>query len=581
MTGFRTLAALTIATILYVGSAANAATTYYVSPTGHDTSTGTIGTPFLTIGKAIAVSSSGDTIMVNDGTYKSTGNVDLSVTAPITITSINGAGSTVIDCGGTHAAFAISGGTSGTPIVLKGLTIQNGLGPNSITGSVTLSSAYAQITNCRLVNNQPNSALQVDGLSNCSVTGCVFAGNVSDSGGAIRNNGTLSITSSIFNGNRGASDGGALYNGGTATIYQTTFDGNSCPGGGGAIDNLGTITMSNCLLHGNRGSAAGGGIYSIATANLSFCSILGNTSGQGGGIWNDNPGSLTVKNCLIASNQASSGGGCGNNGTSHIYYTTIAANVTEGDGAGDVEVNDAAGTFVDDIIWGNTTGLDLNANVHTVITNCDHNSNSIATNSFNADPQYVDPANGDFSLKATSPCRHAAITVSGITTDLKGRPRSTSTPTMGAYEGGTGGEFQFTASAAGPDGVERDLWQGISDDAGYVALWRVVPPANPTATHKFTATNLGRPLFIACGPNGHERILFFDSLNWKTTIWDVANDFSFSTVTLGPNLSTVPTAMNVGTDNHLHVTFTTLTGSVTMYNIATNGTFTTKSYGPY
>ncbi len=54
------------------------AASWFVSPSGHDTSTGAIGSPFLTVAKALTVAQSGDTINLRAGTYA--GN--LKVTRP-------------------------------------------------------------------------------------------------------------------------------------------------------------------------------------------------------------------------------------------------------------------------------------------------------------------------------------------------------------------------------------------------------------------------------------------------------------------------------------------------------------------
>jgi hypothetical protein len=51
---------------------------YYVSPSGSDSNTGTISSPFLTIGKAVTMVSAGQTIYVRGGTYNLTSTITIS-----------------------------------------------------------------------------------------------------------------------------------------------------------------------------------------------------------------------------------------------------------------------------------------------------------------------------------------------------------------------------------------------------------------------------------------------------------------------------------------------------------------------
>ena len=55
------------------------ATTYYVSPTGSDSSSGTSSSPFKTIQKAADIVNPGDTVIVRDGTYTDTDGDDFIV----------------------------------------------------------------------------------------------------------------------------------------------------------------------------------------------------------------------------------------------------------------------------------------------------------------------------------------------------------------------------------------------------------------------------------------------------------------------------------------------------------------------
>ena len=61
-----------------------------------------------------------------------------------------------------------------------------------------------------------------------------------------------------------------------------------------------------------------------------------------------------------------------------------------------------------------------------------------SNNCIHDDPQFVDPANGDYHLKDTSPCIDAgdnSLVPSGVDKDLDGNPRIVNgTVDIGAYE---------------------------------------------------------------------------------------------------------------------------------------------------
>ena len=134
----------------------------------------------------------------------------------------------------------------------------------------------------RLLAVAPGSALT---LSQVTLRGGGVAGvpYSPSAGGAIYNQGTLTLNESTLSGNSASIGfGGAIYNaGGTVTVSGSTVSDNSAEGGlGGAIYNAGgTVTVSNSTFSANRVSAG----YS-----------WGN-SGYGGGIYNDSAGTLIVQ----------------------------------------------------------------------------------------------------------------------------------------------------------------------------------------------------------------------------------------------------------------------------------------------
>ena len=143
------------------------------------------------------------------------------------------------------------------------------------------------------------------------IENAVIRNNVaSDDGGGIRNDGELIILNSTVannqaNGSASTTGGGGLLNtvGATVTIIGSTFNNNQSLRGG-AIRNDGALSLINSTLSGN----AGGGLLNTTTNPLSGtaiasqATIVNSTLVQNGGTGIDNFGSVTLANSLIAGN---------------------------------------------------------------------------------------------------------------------------------------------------------------------------------------------------------------------------------------------------------------------------------------
>ncbi|MBL9115081.1 MAG: hypothetical protein JNJ83_08735 [Verrucomicrobiaceae bacterium] len=151
---------------------------------------------------------------------------------------------------------------------------------------------------------QTGSSLTLRGLT---LSG--FTGQTGTDGGAIRNDGTLTMTQCTLSGNSASSDGGAIRNDGTLTLTQCTLSGNSAANGdGGAIFNFsGTLTLTQCTLSGNSASISGGAIHNSSTLTLTQCTLSGNSASSDGGAISS-LGSLTLTNSIVAGNTAALGG---------------------------------------------------------------------------------------------------------------------------------------------------------------------------------------------------------------------------------------------------------------------------------
>jgi hypothetical protein len=136
----------------------------------------------------------------------------------------------------------------------------------------------------------------------------------------------------LINGHAAGGGGGIYNNGGTVTLINCTFSNDVAvgattggPGGnggnasGGAILNEGAMTISASTFV-NNGVEGGFGVAN----GVGTSSAGGNGGiGMGGGICNDGGGSLAITNCTFYNNQAIGGnggqGGSGNNGSTFTY----------------------------------------------------------------------------------------------------------------------------------------------------------------------------------------------------------------------------------------------------------------------
>ncbi len=72
------LISILISVLIFLSHGISSAQPYYVSPSGSDSNTGTISSPFLTIGKAVTKVSAGQTIYLRGGTYNLTSTITIS-----------------------------------------------------------------------------------------------------------------------------------------------------------------------------------------------------------------------------------------------------------------------------------------------------------------------------------------------------------------------------------------------------------------------------------------------------------------------------------------------------------------------
>ncbi len=163
-------------------------------------------------------------------------------------------------------------------------------------------------------------------------TGYFSVNNSRTYGGAIYNDGTLTINGGTFTGNT-VDNGGAIHNGGTLTINGGAFTNNIAYGQGGAINNVGkdtVLTITGGTFTGNK-SGYGGAIenYYGSVATITGGTFTDNTAkNNGGAIDNDGStlyigGSVVIKDNVLDENLGTENEGNGIANNVEVYGATI------------------------------------------------------------------------------------------------------------------------------------------------------------------------------------------------------------------------------------------------------------------
>lgn len=272
----------------------------------------------------------------------------LEIEAPIVI---DGDNRITIDADQKSRAFSVFGGTEESPVVLNGLTIQNGNADYG--GAINNSSGTLTITNSSIINN--TATQDGGGIYNSSgtlsITDSVISGNKGTStdshyacgGGICSYSGAVTLTNSDVTENS-SSFGGGIYSKGynsTFSVTNSTISANTsdqiC---GGIYNENGSFTITSSVISSNSSVSGGAGIYNYSgDLTINSSEISSNTSGyNGGGIYNIMFSTLAINNSTISNNTANSnGGGIYNDGskaTLSITNSEISANTSSASGGG-------------------------------------------------------------------------------------------------------------------------------------------------------------------------------------------------------------------------------------------------------
>lgn len=300
---------------------------------------------------------------------------------------------------------------------LDGFTVRGGRGANG-AGMVN-DAASPRVSNCRFVDN---SATQYGGaiLNNPDaypvISNCEFTGNAAGvSGGAIANNGAVpEIINCMFLTNAAGSAGGAIVNtpGSSAAITGCRFEGNTATVGGGAIFNFeASPSIEACRFFDNSAETYGGAIFNDTCTPLIVNSVFAfNKCDGNGGAFTNLGANVTFVSCTITQNEAGDEGGA--------FFN-----------------NDADPTLINCILWENDPEEFSDTSSNPSVRYSNVSGGYAGDANINLNPRFVDPENGDFSLRPYSRCINAGTASGAPPADIDGvaRPQGTGVD-MGAHE---------------------------------------------------------------------------------------------------------------------------------------------------
>jgi uncharacterized repeat protein (TIGR01451 family) len=288
-----------------------------------------VGFVYSSIAAAITVAHSGDTIMLENGaTFQEHGLV---INKNLNFNVFNN-GFATIDAKNLGNIFLISNGVT---VILKNLILKNG---KSTLGGAIYNNGTLTVNNCAF---QDNSATKNGGAIYNDGT-LTYDAVTHTSETVTKNGGTLTVINSSFTGNK-ALNGGAIYNAGTlnittsATLTDFTI-----------TQNGGTLSVINSVFKNNSATQNGGAIANDATFNVVGFSTLTRD------VITRNGGTTTISDSTFMGNKANNGGAISNLATLNTAQSTLTGTATTGTTAlnsGTVSVKNSA-------IIGNTANID-------------------------------------------------------------------------------------------------------------------------------------------------------------------------------------------------------------------------------
>lgn len=288
---------------------------YYVGKNTTKYGSGTADDPFNNLKLAINSSSSGDSIIINNGTYTGINNSGLTIGKSLNILAANNA-NPIFSGSNARQIFDITGNN----VLIQGLILQSG--KSAFGGAVYIEGDNVTLNNCTIKNNYGfyGGAIYIDPYNNdAKINNCIFYSNYAyyqstwANGGAICNNGINTvITNCNFTSNRAGYGGAIASYKPNMSLVNCSFTSNVAAGYGGAFlafNKAENSTIDGCNFTKNYCDNFGGAVEFESNGNIIINSnFKDNWSPQNGGALMIRRSNNTIINSTFDSNFSGRGG---------------------------------------------------------------------------------------------------------------------------------------------------------------------------------------------------------------------------------------------------------------------------------
>ena len=347
---------------------------------------------------------------------------------------LNNSTSTIKNVTVSGCSATMGGGLYKDGTISPNLTGVTFTGNSADEGGGAMINGNASLTGVTFLNNiagMNGAGLNIMGgsavLNNVSFTGNIVGpGMGGGNGGGMFSKGgaSPSLTNVTFSNNSAhaalffGGNGGGMYSDGNPSLDHVNFLNNHADAGGGGLWVNGNITMIDSRVDGNSASEGGGLSMSMSGSTGEFINVaitnnsVNMTDQTGGGVYTVSS-APHFTNLLLAGNSAWRGAGMAN----YTYSDPVIVNATiygnhSADGGSAFSTYNSAPTIINSIVWGNTEttpGPDfLGIGIYDFPTinyslledaGCPGTG---CTGLLHSDPQFIDPANGDYRLPPLS-----------------------------------------------------------------------------------------------------------------------------------------------------------------------------------